>query len=227
MHISSFDPSCPDGTNPSAIEVLAPDGRLQSGQRYIVPAREGRAFRVPAGVTFRIVNTHGTQVGDFWAFIEDDPQEFLSMEHLRAGLRRVTPRVGDPLLTNRRRPILTFLEDSSPGIHDTMIAACDIYRYAEFEHEGYHDNCVDNLRMALAAIDIRAAEIPCPFNLWMNTPFYPDGQMEYLPTVSKPGDHVAFRAELNAVVVVSCCPMDILPINGENSEVQSLEVMIE
>ncbi len=227
MHDYRFDPARPDGSNPSATEVLAPNGHLQSGQSYVVPARQGRAFRVPADTTFRITNTYGTQVGDFWAFAEDDLGEFLSMEHLRSGLRRVTPRTGDPLLTNRRRPILTFLEDSSPGIHDTMVAACDIYRYAEFGCEGYHDNCVDNLRMALAAINLRVPQIPCPFNLWMNTPFYPDEQMKHLPTVSKPGDHVTFRAELDAVITVSCCPMDMLPINGKNFEIHSLEVLVE
>lgn len=32
------------------------------------------------------------------------------------------------LCTNKRRPILTLLEDTC-GVHDTLIAACDIYRY--------------------------------------------------------------------------------------------------
>ncbi len=227
MSSSHFDPSRPDGTNPSATEVLATDGRLKQKQRYEVPARQGRAFRVPAGAILRVINTHGTQVGDFWAFIDGDPHEFLSMEHLRAGVRRVTPRPGDPLLTNRRRAILTFLEDTSPGVHDTMIAACDIYRYTQFGHEGYHDNCTDNLRMALAAIGIQTPEIPCPLNLWMNTPCHVDKLIEWRETVSKPGDHVAFRAELDAVVILSCCPMDVLPINGEDAKIRSLEVMIE
>jgi Creatinine amidohydrolase/Domain of unknown function (DUF1989) len=41
----------------------------------------------------------------------------------------IMPRVGDVMFTNKRRPILTIVEDSSPGIHDTIIAACDRYRY--------------------------------------------------------------------------------------------------
>ena len=36
---------------------------------------------------------------------------------------------GDFLVTNRRRAILYFAEDTSPGIHDTLMAACDVYRY--------------------------------------------------------------------------------------------------
>jgi uncharacterized protein YcgI (DUF1989 family) len=36
------------------------------------------------------------------------------------------------------------MDDTSGGIHDTLIAACDRYRYA-FLVEDYHDNCTDNL----------------------------------------------------------------------------------
>ncbi len=35
------------------------------------------------------------------------------MEHTRPGILKVIPRVGDALLTNRRRPILTVVEDTS------------------------------------------------------------------------------------------------------------------
>ena len=37
-------------------------------------------------------------------------------------------RTGDSLLTNKRRPILTVVEDTC-GVHDTLAAACDLYRY--------------------------------------------------------------------------------------------------
>jgi uncharacterized protein len=224
--MTPFDPARPDGTNASAGEMLAPDGLLRHGRAYTVPAREGRAFRVEAGRRFRITNTYGTQVGDFWAFNASDLREHLSMEHLRPALRRLTPRAGDVLPTNRRRPILTLLTDTSPGVHDTLVASCDIHRYHQLGHEGYHDNCTDNLRMALAAIGLAAPVIPCPFNLWMNTPARTDGSMEWLPPVSRPGDTVEFRTEIDAVVVVSCCPMDLLPINGEGALIRPIGVEI-
>lgn len=50
------------------------------------------------------------------------------MEHTRPSIRRLVPCVGDSLLTNQRRPILTVLEDTC-GVHDTLMAACDVYRY--------------------------------------------------------------------------------------------------
>jgi uncharacterized protein YcgI (DUF1989 family) len=32
--------------------------------------------------------------------------------------------------------------------------------------------------------------------------------------VSKPGDHVVLRAELDCVVALPACPQDMVPING-------------
>jgi len=134
------------------------------------------------------------------------------------------PRPGDALVTNRRRPLLTLLEDGSPGVHDTLIAACDVHRYRGLGHEGHHDNCTDNLRLALAALGLAPGEVPCPLNLWMNTPADARGDIRWLPPVARPGDRVVLRAEIDAVVVVSCCPMDLLPINGEEAVLRPLGI---
>ena len=41
-------------------------------QRILVPAREGRAVRIPAGSRFRVVDVEGQQIGDLFAFRADD-----------------------------------------------------------------------------------------------------------------------------------------------------------
>lgn len=179
-----------------------------------LPARSGRAVRLAAGEAIRIVNTHGTQVVDFWAFRDGDLGECLSMEHLRATLGRISPRAGDALVTNRRRPILDLEADSSPGIHDTLIAACDSYRYGLLGCTEYHDNCTDNLFAAMAVLGLEPPECPSPLNLWMNIPVAPDGTTQWGEPVSAPGDHVVLRARMDCIVALSACPQDMLPING-------------
>ena len=57
-----------------------------------VPARQGRAVKVSRGQALQIINTFGTQVVDFWAFDARDLGAYLSMEHTRAALSRLTPR---------------------------------------------------------------------------------------------------------------------------------------
>lgn len=53
----------------------------------------------------------------------------MSMEHWRVTCGKYIPEIGGALVTNQRRPTLTMVEDTSPGVHDTLIAACDRYRY--------------------------------------------------------------------------------------------------
>jgi len=183
---------------------------------HLVPARRGRAVRLNQGQSLKITNTHGHQVVDFWAFSSEDMSEFLSMEHLRATITSIFPKAGDDLVTNRRRPILHFAEDTSPGIHDTIMAACDDYRYGLLGCTEYHDNCTDNLHAALRRLGVKSDETPSPFNLWMNIPVAPDGSTGWGEPVSQPGDHVLFRAEMDCIAVMSCCPQDILPVNKGN-----------
>src|SRR5580658_3713158 len=135
-----------------------------------IPARRGKAAFVAAGQTITVINTHGEQVVDTWAFNRADLGEFMSNEHTRAHSLHLIPKPGDILRTNQRRPILTLTDDTSGGIHDTLIAACDRWRYELLGAVGYHDNCTDNLAAALAALGLTPPETPSPLNLFMNIP---------------------------------------------------------
>ena len=179
-----------------------------------IPARRGKATFVSRGQSVRVVNTHGQQVVDTWAFRRDDLTEFMSMEHSRTSIGRIMPIVGQSMTTNRRRPILSLVEDTSGGIHDTLLAACDRYRYELLGCEGYHDNCTDNLAAALAELGLTSPETPSPWNLFMNIPVAPDGSVSFEPPVSKSGDYLTLRAEMDCIVVFSACPQDMVPING-------------
>ena len=179
-----------------------------------IPARRGVATHLKKGQTIKVINTHGSQVVDFWAFNAEHPGEFMSMEHCRVALGRYRPISGDTLITNQRRKILKFVEDTSPGVHDTMMAACDRFRYEQLGCTEYHDNCTDNLWEALASVRFKPTETPCPFNLWQNTPVDSTGSIEQLPTVSKRGDFVLFKALMEIVVCFSACPQDIVQINS-------------
>jgi uncharacterized protein YcgI (DUF1989 family) len=179
-----------------------------------IPERKGKAAVVAKGQRIKVINTHGSQVVDTWAFNRADLAEFMSMEHTRSGLRKLIPGVGDALLTNHRRPILTLVEDTSGGIHDTLLAACDRYRYEQFGVKGHHDSCTDNLADGMAALGLKAPETPSPLNLFMNIPVAPDYRVTLEPPVSTPGSYVTLRAEMDLVIAFSACPMDLLPING-------------
>ncbi len=179
-----------------------------------IPARKGKAARLGRGQTVRVVNSAGQQVVDTWAFAATDLREFMSMEHSRVALGHIIPAVGDTFVSNRRRAILTLIEDTSGGIHDTLFAACDRWRYEQLGCAGYHDNCSDNLATALAELGFAAPEVPAPLNLFMNIPVIDGSRLDIRPPVSTPGSWVTLRAEIDLVVAFSACPQDMLPVNG-------------
>lgn len=186
---------------------------IDTSSAELIPARHGIAARLKAGQTVTVLNTHGKQVVDTWAFSASDTSEFMSMEHSRAAMLKLMPRVGDTFVTNRRRPILTLVADTTPGIHDTLIAACDIHRYRQLGASGHHDNCTQNLALALDAVGLAAPTTPSPLNLFMNVPVAADGALSFRPPVSEAGQSVTLRAEMDLIVVFSACPQDMVPVN--------------
>lgn len=173
-----------------------------------------KAFNLGTGELIRIVNLEGSQVVDAWAFCTGRLDEFISTEHTRSCLEKLIPGVGDSLYSNHRRPLLSIIEDTSPGIHDLLLSACDIERYRLLGVEEYHRNCTDNLREALADIDITPPEIPSPFNIFEHVVIGANGELSIQAPLVAAGESITLRAERDIVLVLSCCPMDIALTNG-------------
>ncbi|KAL5119233.1 hypothetical protein ACEQ8H_002944 [Pleosporales sp. CAS-2024a] len=168
--------------------------------------------------------------------------EYMSMSHCRATLLKITPTVGDALVTQKRHPIVKLIQDTSPGVHDTLIAACDRWRYSELGVHGYHASCTDNFWDALDTLSAMMSQhgkdqassralrewsahlggkVPDPLNLFMNIPITHDGEgakrgLSFEPPLTKEGDYVVLEALRDVVVVMSACPQDVLTINGKN-----------
>ena len=193
--------------------------------RIDVPAREGRGVRLAAGQRFRVIDVEGGQVADTFAFVADDVSEFHSAEHTRVHVNRLFPRPGEHFVTNKRRPILLFEEDASPGIHDLLCAACDPWRYEGLGVRGWHASCRENLERAMAELGHERIEIPQPINLFMNIPVGEGGELGWEPAPTSAGHHVVMRAELDLLLVVSACPQDIVPINDKNPTAVAIELL--
>ena len=163
---------------------------LTSLTAITISARQGKAAFLDRGQHIKVINTHGQQVIDTWAFNRTDLTECMSMEHVRTALGCLMVGVGDTLVSTKRRPILRLIEDTSPGVHDTLLAACDRYRYELLGCTDDHDNCTDNLAAALAELGLKAPKTPSPWNLFMNIPVQADGRLSFEPPVCKPGDYV-------------------------------------
>ena len=62
---------------------------MATSEIVTIPARRGMAARVAAGQRIRVINTHGSQVVDTWAFNARDVTEWMSMEASRASFMKL------------------------------------------------------------------------------------------------------------------------------------------
>ena len=170
--------------------------------------------KLETGESFQIVNIEGSQVVALWAFVQPDTKEFLSTEHTRSCLQKLIPEVGDNLYSNRRRPILKIIEDTSPGVHDMLLSACDIQRYELLGHVGYHKNCADNLTNSAKEFGHQLSDVPSPFNIFERVEIGPNGQLAIEPPLVGAGQFITLKAEVALLVIMSACPMDIALTNG-------------
>jgi uncharacterized protein YcgI (DUF1989 family) len=176
-----------------------------------VPAGRGRAVEVRAGRRLRLETPQGGQVADFFGFKADDMGEWLSPPHTMAHTRCVHPRQGDTFLSNRRRPLLSFLTDASGGIHDMLIPACDQVRYEHFGVAGPHRNCAENLWEALCELGHESAVVPQPVNFFMRIEVLEGGRLQsQSEAAAPPGAYVVLGALEDLICVISACPFDVV-----------------
>ena len=87
-----------------------------------------------------------------------------------------------------------------PGVHDTLMAACDDYRYGLLGCTEIPDKRTDNLAAALNELRLVPPETPSPLNLFANIPWEQDGGLTFAAPVRKPGDHALFEGDMDVVV---------------------------
>lgn len=197
---------------------------MKVAEQFTIEGAGRGSIRLTPGEHIRIINIEGSQVVDLWAFAEADPSEFLSTEHTRSCLQKLIPAVGDTLYSNRRRPILAVVEDTSPGIHDMLLSACDQQRYALLGHVGFHKNCVDNLTDAMKDAGCHLHEIPSPFNIFERVIIDEAGALKIEAPVVEAGQSITLRAEQSVLIVLSACPMDIALTNGPDKRSKPVQI---
>ena len=179
----------------------------------VVAARTGWADTVRASQFLKIVDPHGKQAGDFWAFNAANLDEYLSAMHTRVWVNRLCSRPGGSFDTNHRRPILQLVQDTC-GVHDLLTAPSDEHRYRLDRRAGRACELRGQFRQVMAPFLGSVRYIPQPVNLFMNVGVFPDGRVETGDNPSKPGDCVVFKAWEDSVVALSACPQEFNPVAG-------------
>lgn len=180
------------------------------GQTVRIEACSGAALDVRRGQRITVVDLEGCQVVDFFAEASGDPGEFLSTGVTIDCNESLRLRAGDRIYTNRYRPMFLLMEDDV-GEHDLIHPCCRSEMYAFFYGCGPgHPNCLDHINGSLA----EERPIIHPLNLFMYTKIRENGDISVETPLSRPGDRVVLRAEMDVRLGVAACSVSESRCNG-------------
>jgi uncharacterized protein YcgI (DUF1989 family) len=203
---------------------------------HVMAPKSGHAVTVKKGQHLRITDIEGRQVVDVAVFNADNHREKLSTSNSRT--RYVPPEgqeyiprdhltEGDTLMSTLCRPMMTFITDTPEpkGVHDTHNRMCNRFLFEAHGAES-QDGCHEIIAKAVAEYGLLPEDIPDTLDVFMN--YYHDCERHrwVIDTpVSKPGDYVEFRAEMDCLIGLSNCPEDRLTqCNDRNCTPMKIEV---
>ena len=194
---------------------------INPAERYEIKPRTGTAFSVKKDQGIRVIDVEGEQVADLVCFARQNTEEYLSSGRSIDYNEKVYLSTGDILYSNWSNPMLTITCDPV-GRHDFLFAPCSREMFQlTYSITGQQPNCLDNLADSLDPYGIRASRIPTAFNIFMNVAISTEGRVTVLPPLSKAGDFIDLRAEMDLIVGVSACSagkcnnFNYTPINVE------------
>lgn len=171
-----------------------------------IPPRSGTAFELAKSASLTVIDPEGSQVSDLLAYNAQDVREAISNGRTFDYEETLHLSTGNRLWSNRSNPMLSIVEDTVRR-HDFLLTPCST---ATFEHfypdKPVHRGCFGNLAEALEPYGIGPDDIPTAFNVFMNVPV--DGESGLIavkPPVSKAGDRIVLRAEMDLIIGLTAC----------------------
>ena len=173
-----------------------------------IAPQTGVGFRLSRGDVLRVVDLEGEQVSDLMVF-GPDGRETLSGGRSIDYNETVRLTAGHVLYSNRSNPMLTIVSDMV-GVHDILFAPCSPEMFVKlYNFDPSHPSCFRNLADNLKAFDIDEDRIGTTFNIFMNAEMLSSGELKVVPPVSKAGDAVELRAEMDLIVGLTACSAEL------------------
>lgn len=170
-----------------------------------IEPRSGVAFVLQRGQLLRVVDPEGVQVADLLAYNAIDVREAISNGRTFDYEETIALTAGNRLWSNRSNPMLAIVGDTV-GRHDFLLTPCSEATFKHFyPDQPVHRGCFGNLAEALAPYGVEPDMIPCAFNLFMNVVVRSDGRLSVEPPVSRAGDFILLRAEMDLIIGLTAC----------------------
>lgn len=172
---------------------------------YQIEKQSGAAFKLKKGQKLKVIDPLGGQVSDMVLFNAEDTREKISSGKTLDFEETILITTGHHLWSNRSNRMMEILEDTN-GRNDFLLAPCSPETFQiMYGHEGYHPSCFENLYTNLEPYGLQPDDVPTAFNVFMNVQFAMDGKLSVLPPLSKAGDYVLFKAEMDLIVALTAC----------------------
>lgn len=174
-----------------------------------------RARRLRRGESLRLIDCEGRQVPDVILFDPRDLRNCSSCMNTKVACGRWRIGLGDTIHSKDCDRLATITADTV-GCHLFDGGFCSAETNAlRYGIEGSH-SCRANLAAAMARHGLTQSdlELDSCFSLFMNAPPRADGSFAIAEPMSRAGDHIDLRAEMDLLVAVSNCPQERNPCNG-------------
>jgi urea carboxylase-associated protein 1 len=195
-------------------DLASPPGRIVRDD--VVPPGDGWADVVRAGQILRIVDLLGQQGVDFLCYHAAQPEERYHAANTMKKARSIRLTTGHVLYSDVARPMFTIVADTC-GRHDTIGGCCSAP--SNFLMYGARDvpGCRETFLRLLGRHGMGRRDIVANLNFFSNVPVGPDGRLAetvFVDGLSRPGDFVDLRAEMDALALISNCPQVNNPCAG-------------
>lgn len=191
----------------------------------IIPAREPWSGVIAKGQYFRIIDTKGQQAVDTLFYNAHQYDERYSPQDTLLAQKMAYISTGTKIISNEGNTMLTVVEDTS-GLHDTSAGCCsreaNIVRFGK--HTRYEHACRENFIFELSKYGLGKRDLVPNLNFFMCVPVRPDGTIAVVDGVSKPGNYIEMRAEMDVLCVISNCPQINNPCNGFDPTPVQIEI---
>lgn len=186
---------------------------------FIIKPHSGKGFYVKAGQTFKVIQSHGSQICDLIMFNKNNREERSDYCNSMV-FDAISLHKGSVIWSSTpyNRPMATVIEDTvdysripKGYVYHIWAGHCCTEWYEASYGVKNHNSCYMNFLSALLPYGMGETEARKPnINLFQPATIHNDEKGRLVPNLfpskTKIGDYIEFFAEIDLLVVLSVCP---------------------
>ena len=206
---------------------MASSDKKQSIERKVVPPGQYWHSVLLKGSFLKIIDVQGQQGVDFLCYNANNLEDRYHAPNTIKAAQSIHISEGSVLYSDYATPLITVVEDTTPGGHDTIAGCCSSWSNEMLYGVAGVPGCRENFLGALSHYGLGWRDIVPNINLFCSVPVHEDGHTESSVFVTGPsvaGDSVTMRAETDVLAIISNCPQVNNPCNSGNPTEIQVEV---